>query len=140
MSPRAKKYQISLIASAVMGAIIGFMLFPSAFEMGKAVGSGERNALSVFDITLDPTIAIIIAITWGILLPVFCISYHKNVYEQEEHAFLWAGLICWYAMVIVAPVWWVLSWADIGPQPSVMGIFGIGMIVNAIVFLWKKFR
>lgn len=140
MSPRARKYWISMIASAVIGTVIGLILFPRAFEMGKAAGSGERVISSVMNMTIDPASAIIISVGWGIVLPFLCLIYHKNVDEQEEHAFLWAGLIGWYAMIIIAPVWWVLAWAGIWPEANVMGIFAIGMIVNAIVFFWKKFR
>ncbi len=140
MSPRAKKYWASLIGASILGVIGGFLTYPVGYELGRKAGAGEMPAGSWFEAPIDSTVAVAIAVIWGVLLPIMCILYHRNVDEQEENAFLWAGLIGWYAMIIIAPVWWVLAWAGIWPEAHIMGIFLVGMIVNSAVFLWKKFH
>ena len=39
-----------------------------------------------------------------------------------------------------APVWWVLHRAALAPSPDAMLLFLLTLVVNAVVYLWLKFR
>ncbi|MEE9432873.1 MAG: hypothetical protein V3V15_01365 [Sphingorhabdus sp.] len=140
MSPRAKRYWFSLAASGALGGVISLFFVPRIFEVGEAVGSGQGSAAEILTAPMNSTAALIVAAMWGIILPILCVLYHQNVDEQEEHAYLWAGLLGWYAMIITIPAWYVLELGRLVPPVNVGVIFALGLLTNAAVWLWKKFR
>ena len=133
MSPRRKKYWLSLGAAGVIGGIIG----------GWTVADqpAGRNALEMASTgSLSESFAIGAALFWTLGLALCMILYHRAIDDHEERAWLWAGLAGWYAFIFPAPVWWVLHRAGLAPPADAMLLFLLSMVVNAVVYLWLKFR
>jgi hypothetical protein len=133
MSPRRRLYWGSLGGSALLGAVIGIMLMID--------GASGRDAASLLtDGPLSPDFAIAVAALYVIGLTAACLAYHRAIDDHEERAWLWAGLAGWYAFVLPAPAWWVLRRAAVAPPVDAMALFILSLLVNAIVWLWLKFR
>lgn len=133
LSPRQRRYWRALGLSAVVGGIVGGWLVVDQPEGRSAFELARTGSLSA-------CFAIGASALWTIGLAVSCILYHRAIDDHEERAWLWAGLAGWYAFVFSAPVWWVLHRAALAPPVDAMILFILSMIVNAIVYLWFKFR
>lgn len=133
MSQRRRRYWASLGGAALVGAIGRGLL-----HSGDASGHGGGSLFG--DGALLPDFAIAMAALWAIGMALACLMYHRAIDDHEERAWLWAGLAGWYAFVIPAPAWWVLHRAAVAPPIDVMLLFILSMLVNALVWLWLKFR
>lgn len=133
MSPRRKRYWTALGLAGAFGAILGVWM-----------ASNQPAGRHGFDILLGGPLSTNFAtgasIFWGIGLTISLVIYHRAIDDHEERAWLWAGLAGWYAFIVPAPVWWVLNRASLAPPTDTMLLFLFSMAVNAIVWLWLKFR
>lgn len=133
MSPRRRLYWGSLAGSALLGGVIALLLITD--------GEAARSAPKLLsNLPLNPDFALAASALWFIGIGAACIAYHRAIDDHEERAWLWAGLAGWYAFVLPAPAWWVLHRAAVAPPVDVMVLFIVSMLVNAIVWLWLKFR
>ncbi len=133
LSPRQKRYRFSLGFAAVIGAIAGVWL--------SADQPADRGAFEMaFTGSLSTGFAIGASLIWVVGLLISLAVYHRAIDDHEERAWLWAGLAGWYAFVFPAPVWWVLHRASLTPPVDAMQLFVFSMLVNAVVWLWLKFR
>ena len=133
LSPRQRRYRFALGFAAVVGGIVGGWMV--------AVQPVGRNGLEMaFSGSLSASFAIGAALLWVVGLAISMTIYHRAIDDHEERAWLWAGLVGWYAFIVPAPVWWVLHRADLAPPADTMLLFAFSMVVNAIVWLWLKFR
>jgi hypothetical protein len=131
-SRRKRLYWASLGGAALLGLLSSVLLQSGGAELGTA-SLFHGGALS-------STLAISLAALWGVGLAIAMVVYHRSIDDHEERAWLWAGLAGWYALIFPAPVWWLLHRADIAPAPDAMLLFLLSMAVNAVVYLWLKFR
>lgn len=131
-SRRKRLYWASLGGAALLGLISAVLLQSGGVDLGVA-------ALFT-DSVLAPSVAIGLAALWSVGLAIVMIVYHRAIDDHEERAWLWAGLAGWYAFIFPAPVWWVLHRADMAPPADAMLLFILSMVVNAVVYLWFKFR
>ena len=133
MSPRQKRYWFALGLAAVIGGVIG----------GWSVADQPlgRNPIEIATTgPLSTTFAIGASLFWVIGLAVSMAIYHRAIDDHEERAWLWAGLVGWYAFIVPAPVWWVLHRAAMAPPVDAMLLFILSMVTNGVVYLWLKFR
>jgi hypothetical protein len=131
-SRRKQLYTVSLSIAAAMGIVI---------TMALRIGVGDGPASDLFGNDLfDPRMAVALSAFWvgGMALSLFL--YHRNVDDHEEQAYLRAGLAGFYAIVFPAPVWWLLSRAQLMPPVDGMILFLLSVAANAIVYFWLKFR
>lgn len=131
-SRRKRLYMTSVFGSAVLGLVTAGLMQSGQSDLG-ADPFFSNSALS-------PRIAIALALLWSIGIAIAVVVYQRTVDDHEKHAYLWAGLAGYYAFVIPAPAWWVLSRAGLLPPVNAMALFALTMMVNAIVYLWLKFR
>ncbi|MGH6633774.1 hypothetical protein [Sphingopyxis sp.] len=134
MSPRRKRYWTALGLAGAFGGVLGAWM-QSAQSDGTTIGLAllSNSALPV-------NFAIGASIAWIVGMAVSLILYHRSVDDHEERAYLWAGTAAWYALTLAAPTWWVLHRASLAPAPDVMLLFLGALAVNAIVWLWLKYR
>lgn len=130
-SRRKRLYWASLGAAGLLGAISAVLLQNGGVDFGVALFASSA---------LSPSTAIILSLLWGIGLAVILVVYHRTIDDHEERAWLWAGLAGWYAFILPAPAWWILHRAGLAPPADAMLLFVLSMVVNAIVYLWLKFR
>ncbi|HMO76423.1 MAG TPA: hypothetical protein PKD99_12500 [Sphingopyxis sp.] len=132
-SPRKRRYWLTLAFCGAIGGVVGGWLVidqPGERGLTEMLASGA----------LSPGFAIGAALLWTAGLAVGMIFYHRTIDDHEERAWLWAGVAGWYAFIFPAPVWWVLHRAALAPPADVMLLFCLSLIVNAVVWMWLKFR
>lgn len=132
-SPRQRRYRFALGFAAVLGGIIGGWMVADQ-------PAGRDGLETAFHGSLSAGFAIGASLFWAVGLAISMTIYHRAIDDHEERAWLWAGLAGWYAFIVPAPVWWVLNRAGLAPPADTMLLFLFSMIVNAIVWLWLKFR
>ncbi|MDO9369345.1 MAG: hypothetical protein Q7T68_12320 [Sphingopyxis sp.] len=131
-SRRKRLYWASLGGAALLGVMSAALLQSGDVELG--VDALFTNG------ALSPSIAIALSLLWAVGLAITMTIYHRAIDDHEERAWLWAGLAGWYAFIVPAPAWWILHRASLAPPADVMLLFVLSMVVNAIVYLWLKFR
>jgi hypothetical protein len=133
LTPRQRRYRFALGFAGVLGGIIGAW-------MAADQPAGSNSFWMAFSGPLSPGFAIGSSLAWILGLTISIILYHRAIDDHEERAWLWAGLAGWYAFVFPAPLWWVLHRADLAPPVDAMLLFLFSMAVNAIVWMWLKYR
>lgn len=133
ISPRQRRYRFALGFAAILGGILGVW-------MSIDQSAGAHSFESVFSGSLSAGFAIGASLFWVLGLAISLAIYHRAIDDHEERAWLWAGLAGWYAFIVPAPIWWVLHRADLAPPADAMLLFLFSMVVNAIVWLWLKYR
>lgn len=133
LSPRQRRYRFALGFAAVVGGIVGGWMVADQ-------PAGRDGLEMAFSGSLSAGFAVGASLFWVLGLAISMTIYHRAIDDHEERAWLWAGLVGWYAFIVPAPVWWVLHRADLAPPADTMLLFAFSMIVNAIVWLWLKFR
>jgi hypothetical protein len=131
---KQRRLVTSFIMSLVSGLVIGFAGVSSAIISGDPIGHIYSNS------AIGPLPAIIMAIGWGIFVPVMLIRSHKIADEHENIAYLWSGTIGSYFFMTVTPIWWILNRASIVPPVDSMILLLIMMLISSIVLIWLKFR
>ncbi|WP_428627210.1 hypothetical protein [Sphingopyxis sp.] len=132
-SPRQRRYRFALGFAAVVGGIVGGWMVADQ-------PAGRDGLEMAFNGSLSTSFAMGASLFWILGLAISMTIYHRAIDDHEERAWLWAGLIGWYAFIVPAPVWWVLHRADLAPPVDAMLLFLVSMVVNAIVWAWLKFR
>lgn len=128
-SPRKRLYWTSLLLSGGLGMAIAIIM---------QSGDGVDGLLSYSALT--PAFAITLSMLWVLGLAVALFFYHHSVDDHERQAYHLGGLAGFYAFIIPCPVWWVLSRAELAPPVEAMPLFVLSLLVNAIAYLWFKFR
>lgn len=133
LSPRRRRYWLTLGLCAMVGGIVGGWLVadqPEDRGFAEMLASGS----------LSPGFAIGASLLWVGGLTVGMALYHRAIDDHEERAWLWACVAGWYAFIFPAPAWWVLHRAGLAPPVDAMLLFFLSLVVNALVWAWLKFR
>lgn len=140
MTPRAKRYWGSLIGAGLLGAAISILLLPLSIQGGQNIGTGNGNFFDPFLAPINPGLAALIAALWLAGLITMCAVFFRSLDEVEERDYLWAGTIGWYAMMLAIPAWHVLWMGRLAPPIGIWWIFGLGLLTNNAVWMWRKYR
>ncbi|WOF44832.1 hypothetical protein KNJ79_08080 [Sphingopyxis indica] len=132
-SARKRRYGLAIALLALIGGIVGAWF---SVQLPHDQGPFEAMRADAF----SPAFAIGASILWVVGLAAGMFFYHRAIDDHEQRAWLWAGLAGWYAFVFPAPAWWALHRAGIAPEPDVMLLFLVSLVVNSLVYLWLKFR
>ncbi len=89
---------------------------------------------------ISPLTAIVLAIGWGVFLPIGAyIWYQKSIDEQEAAAYRTGAFFAANAYIGVVPLWWILWRGGLLPEPNGIIIFIIFNSIWLIIWLWKKY-
>lgn len=135
MTSREKLNRNIMVGCGLLGAVIGAGLVATD-------GAMPSDPLSMFsDSPLPMTIALVLAIFWGVIMPVIAWFWHtRAIDEQEAHAYRDGGYYAAYAYLIGAPTWWFLWRGDMLPEPDGTAIFCAFALIWTAVWFWKKYR
>src|SRR3546814_18698192 len=78
--------------------------------------------------------------TLFLFLAVSRFLYPRAIDEHEDRAWLWVSRADCSSFVFPAPVWWMLHRAVLAPPVDAMALFLLSLVVNAVIYLWMKFR
>lgn len=128
---RERRSRVIFVACAGIGAIVGVALSLSGTPPLGAFSSDP----------LPAGLAIALAITVAVLLPILSVYWHRRVAdEQEAAAYAKGALIGIYAYWIGAPTWWLLWRGGLVPAPDGILIYFVTIAVTGLVWLWAKYR
>jgi hypothetical protein len=130
---REKVYNRFLIGSFTFGGITGLVLALTG-------GFDETEAGLISNDAMSPTLAIVLSIAIGVIVPAITLYWHKHaVDEQEEAAYRFGALIAMYAFWFIAPVWWLLWRGGMLPEIDGIALYFMTIFVALIVWFWKKY-
>jgi hypothetical protein len=134
LSRREKLNNWILVGSGLLGGIIAMILSMS----GTA---SDQNPDVFSSAPISTTVALPLAFTVGVLLPLLSWYWHKKVVdEQEEAAYRTGTLFAMYAFWTVAPVWWLLWRGGMLPAPDGVALYLMTIFVALTIWFWKKYR
>jgi hypothetical protein len=130
MSPRQKRYWLTTGGLGLVGGIFGYVM---------PAGKSDPSYVLLSNMPLSASQAVLACLIWSIGVGAGCFFYHRSIDEQEENAYLWACTASWYFIVFTYPVCWILARGGIMPTLDFQFIFVVSIIVNGVVWAWKKF-
>jgi hypothetical protein len=131
---RTRRYWAILGGCGLIGGVLGFTM-----GQGTSKSDGSLTSFLTND-AIATTPAMIFAIAWGIAIPIMMWFFHRTIDEVQERAYLWCGMIGWYAVTTITPIWWILGRAKLLPPADAMIILLISMVVSSIGYLIAKYR
>lgn len=126
-----------LAVCGFLGGMIGLALALSAMT-GR-----ERDAdtaAAMLNAPLPVWLAVVLAIVWGVVLPIVSWRWERVVDEHEIEAYRRGAVAGFYMMGIGAPVWWLLSRAALVPPVDPIGLYVAVLSVTGGVWIWHKYR
>jgi hypothetical protein len=124
-----------LALSGLLGGAIGLGIALVATH--EAPDGGHPDLLSA---PLPLWFAILLALAWGVVLPVISWRWHRVVDEHEREAYRDGAVAGFYAVAIGAPVWWAFWRAGVLPPVDATAVLAAMIAVSGIVWLWRKYR
>jgi hypothetical protein len=142
--PLTKKERLNrniLIACmAIGGALGGAWGAVSAFNSNADVLE-TLYAISFGDGPVSIWFAIVFTLVWGVITPVLAWFWHQRaIDEQEAAAYRDGGYYAAYALLIIAPLWWILGRAGLIPEVNGVIIYISFTLIWTAVWFWKKYR
>lgn len=134
LTKRERRNRIVTMACLLVGGLTG---------VAMAINDNDPSPrLGLFsDSPISPTLAIILAIFLGIIMPAIMVYWYRHaVDEQEIAAYKEGGYIAATAYIVILPIWWFL-WRG-GLMPAINGI-AVYFTFNFVwlgVWMWKKYR
>ena len=101
-------------------------------------GNGEATATLFSNEPLPFKPAIIAVAIWAITLPVMIVMGHKNSDEHAREAQNFGMMVGFQVFGYSAPIWWMCWRAGIAPQPDVMILFVVTLIIATLTNIWKR--
>ena len=83
--------------------------------------------------------AILMALMWGVVVPIISWRWHRVVDEHESRAYRDGALAAFYVVGLGAPVWWFLWRGGVLPPLQVEWVYGALMATCGIVWMWRKY-
>jgi len=121
------------VASGALGGAIALIL-GFAGSRGAAGGDVFSNA------PIAPTVAILLILMMGVLLPAITVYWHRIIDEQEAAAYKSGALVGLYVYAIGTPVWWLAWRGGFVPAPNAFIIYFATIFALGGVWIWKKYR
>lgn len=130
VSKKTRKARWAMIASGVLGGLIGVVLSLSELQTGQS-GVFSNGPL-------PPLNAMLAAGALVLLVPLMSYVWQSNADEFERGASGDGAIVGMYVYSIIAPAWWILDRADLVPPQQPMIVFLVVVAVWATVWIIRK--
>lgn len=127
-----------LAVSGFLGGMIGLALAVTGLS-NKPAGVGDAGD-AMLNGPLPVWLAVALAVLWGVVLPIISWRWERVVDEHEREAYRQGAVAGFYVIGVGAPVWWLLSRADLVRPVDPMGLYIAVLTVTGAVWLWHKYR
>ena len=127
---KTRRANWALIASGVLGGIIGLVLGFTEFE------TGQSGVFSNGPLPLGSALFVVAA--YVLLLPVASYYWQQNADEFEQDASAKGALAGMYAFGFITPTWWILQRAGLVPEQDPMIVYVIVISVWGIVWQLRR--
>lgn len=135
LTMRQKRYWGAMLLAFLFGLATVWFL-----DSVQPTGS-EPGQLSDLFVNAQPSArtAIIASLAFFALSAIGLFLQHLGMDEQEERAYLIACTAGWYVIITAFPIWWLLSRAALVPPVQFHLILIAALVVNVLIWAWKKF-
>ncbi|MCT8001771.1 hypothetical protein NZL82_07740 [Sphingomonas sanguinis] len=125
---------------AISGAVGGVMGLSMALVAILSAPAGMKpSTLNMWTSPLPLWFAILMALMWGVVVPIISWRWHRVVDEHESRAYRDGALAAFYVVGLGAPVWWFLWRGGVLPPLQVEWVYGALMATCGIVWMWRKY-
>ncbi|WP_322963036.1 hypothetical protein [Sphingomonas fuzhouensis] len=124
-----------LAISGVVGGIAG--LSTALIVLQQPPGASPHPDL--WSSPLPLWFAILMALIWGVVIPIISWRWHRVVDEHESRAYRDGALAAFYVVGLGAPVWWFLWRGGVLPPLQAEWVYGALMATCGIVWMWRKY-
>lgn len=130
LTERERKSRNMLMISGALGGAIGLAL--ALLNLGKEADPFSNGPIS-------PVGAVILALLWGLGLPLITKYWNRYIDEQEADAYRWGTYYGFMVYGIGAPVWWILARASLVPPINGVILYYAVLMTCGFVWLRKKY-
>ncbi|GAA3250498.1 hypothetical protein [Sphingomonas yabuuchiae] len=126
-----------LALSGGIGGLAGLALATVSFVSTPQGRHLDHDA--VWTSPLPLWFAILMALVWGVVIPVISWRWHRVVDEHERQAYRDGAVASFYTVALSVPVWWFLWRGGALPPVQFEWVYGAMLIVGSVVWLWRKY-
>lgn len=119
---------------AISGAVGGIAGLSSALIMLQQPDSADP-----WSSPLPLWFAVLMALIWGVVIPIISWRWHRVVDEHERQAYRDGAVASFYTVGLGVPVWWFLWRGGALPPVQVEWVYGAMLAVGGLVWLWRKY-
>lgn len=124
-----------LAISGAVGGIAG--LSTALIVLQQPAGAAARP--NPWTSPLPLWFAVLMALVWGVVIPVISWRWHRVVDEHERQAYRDGAVASFYTVGLGVPVWWFLWRGGALPPVQFEWVYGAMLIVGSVVWLWRKY-
>ena len=125
-----KRWQKLIIVSLILGAISGVLI---AF-------ANEGSEAGLLGSAMPVSLAALLSASWLATMIYGAWYYETQVDEVERNANYYGYAVGGGFVLILYPVWYMLWWAGVLPEPSHEVLMGMLLIAACAGYAWKKYR
>ena len=129
-------HRLLAISGAVGGVAGGAMAVVSILHLPQGA---KLDHDAVWTSPLPLWFAILMALVWGVVIPVISWRWHRVVDEHERQAYRDGAVASFYTVALGVPVWWFLWRGGALPPVQFEWVYGAMLIVGSAVWLWRKY-
>jgi len=126
-----------LVLSGGVGGLIGLAL--ATVSLLSMPHGRKLDDHAVWTSPLPLWFAIVMALLWGVVIPIISWRWHRVVDEHERQAYRDGAVASFYTVGLGVPVWWLLWRGGVLPPVQVDWVYGAMRTVGSIVWLWRKY-
>lgn len=124
-----------LAISGAVGGVAG--LSTALIVLQQPPGAAARPDL--WSSPLPLWFAVLMALIWGVVIPVISWRWHQVVDEHERQAYRDGAVASFYTVGLGVPVWWFLWRGGALPPVQIEWVYGAMLAVGGLVWLWRKY-
>ncbi|MDR6113513.1 MULTISPECIES: hypothetical protein [unclassified Sphingomonas] len=122
---------------AISGAVGGIAGLSTALIVLQQPRGAARPDL--WSSPLPLWFAVLMALIWGVIVPIISWRWHRVVDEHERQAYRDGAVASFYTVGLGVPVWWFLWRGGVLPPVQIEWVYGAMLAVAGLVWLWRKY-
>ncbi|MDQ1229930.1 hypothetical protein [Sphingomonas sp. SORGH_AS_0879] len=123
---------------ALCGGIGGIAGLSTAIVVLRQTPGGDARP-DLWSSPLPLWFGILMALIWGVVVPVISWRWHRVVDEHERQAYRDGAVASFYTVGLGVPVWWFLWRGGALPPVRIEWVYFAMMAVGGLVWLYRKY-
>jgi hypothetical protein len=133
-SPRMREYQLVVLGTCLLGAVLGGVM-----QLGAPAGSEAGLNIFSYEAPISPAVAAVMLAALPLLGWLYY-RWHMTADEHEQAAYNFGAVLGIYTYFFTSIGWWVAWRGGLLPEPDGLAIFWAVIIVWSVGWIWHRFR